>query len=228
MGELGVITGVSRGIGHAAALALAERGIDLALLGRASEAHTRAVDACRQRGVTVTSYELDLSDGEAVTRTGEQIAEVHGAPRVVLNNAARLERGPLVQQIDPAVWDDIMAVNLRAPFLLTRALLPSMLRARRGRLLHVSSISGTIGCPQMAHYGASKWGLLGFHHALSDELRGTGVQSIAILPGSVETDMLAKTPFPADMAAADVARVIVYHALDAPDAMHGARVQIYG
>jgi len=80
----------------------------------------------------------------------------------------------------------------------------------------------------MAHYGASKWGLIGFHRALSEELRGRGVQSIAILPGSVDTDMLKKTPFNPDMSAEEVADVIIYYGLDAPAAVHGATVQVYG
>ena len=92
----------------------------------------------------------------------------------------------------------------------------------------MSSISGTIGCPHMAHYGTSKWGLLGFHAALHDELKGTGVLSIAILPRSVDTDMLAKVPFPPDMTAEAVAEVMVYYGLDAPAAVAGARVQVYG
>jgi 3-oxoacyl-[acyl-carrier protein] reductase len=151
-----------------------------------------------------------------------------GAPDAVINNAAQLEHGPRVHEIDIAVWDRIIATNLRGPFLLSRALLPPMLAAGRGRLLHVASVSGTIGCPQMAHYGASKWGLLGLHAALTEELRGSGVASIAILPGSVDTAMLEKTPFAPDMPASDVAEVMGYYALDAPASVHGARVEIYG
>lgn len=224
MSDLVVISGVSRGIGRSAALAFAERGLPLALLGRDSDGHRQTVIDCKERGVAVTSYVCDMADRDAIESAAADI----GTPRVVINNAARLERGPKVQDIDVGVWDNIIAVNLRGPFLLTRALLPAMLGAGRGRFLHVSSVSGTIGCPHMAHYGSSKWGLIGFHMALSDELRGTGVQSIAILPGSVDTDMLKKTPFPPDMPADDVAQVMLYYALDAPDAVHGSQVPIIG
>jgi NAD(P)-dependent dehydrogenase (short-subunit alcohol dehydrogenase family) len=92
----------------------------------------------------------------------------------------------------------------------------------------VSSISGTIGCPRASAYGASKWGLIGLARSLAEELRGTGLTSVAVLPGSVDTDMLAKTPFPPDMSAEDVAAVIAFQVLQAPAAMNGACVPVYG
>ena len=228
MGELVVITGVSRGIGRAAALKFADRGADLALLGRPSERYDATVADCSARGARVQSYACDMADADQVAASAEALLAQLGPPAVVVNNAARLERGADVQKIDIDVWDSIMAINLRGPFLLSRALLDSMLERGCGRLLHIASVSGTVGCPQMAHYGASKWGLIGFHRALSEELRGRGVQSIAILPGSVDTDMLKKTPFNPDMSAEEVADVIIYYGLDAPAAVHGATVQVYG
>ena len=228
MTELVLITGVSRGIGRACALAFAERGKRLALVGRASEGQEATRAACEALGADVRAYACDVAQHDDVERAARRVLDEQGCPHVVINNAGMLERGPRVHEIDVDVWDRILAVNLRGPFLVTRALLPAMLEAGRGRFLHVSSISGTIGCPQMAHYGASKWGLLGFHAALSDELKGTGLVSVAILPGSVDTDMLAKVPFPPDMTAEAVAEVMVYYALDAPVAIAGARVQVYG
>lgn len=227
-GGLAVITGVSRGIGKACALAYAERGVRLALLGRPSEAQEATRAACEALGVEATSYTCDLAERRDVEAAAADLMERQGVPTVVVNNAGLLDRGPKVHEIDVDLWDRILAVNLRGPFLLTRALLPAMLKEGRGRFLHVSSISGTIGCPQMAHYGASKWGLIGFHEALSEELRETGVISIAILPGSVDTDMLRKVPFPPDMGPEAVAEVMTYYGLDAPVAVAGARVQVYG
>jgi 3-oxoacyl-[acyl-carrier protein] reductase len=222
-----VVTGVSRGIGRAAALAFAERGCALALIGRDSERHRATVEDCRARGVRVEDFPCELADAEALQQTATALLAM-GTPAVVLHNAAELERGAKVHELAVEAWDRMMAVNLRAPFVLTRALLPAMLAAGRGRVLFVSSVSGTIGCPEMAHYGASKWGLIGLSKALADELRGTGLQAMAVLPGSVDTDMLRKTPFPPDMSAEDVAQVIVFHALDAPDAMNGANVEVFG
>ncbi|MEZ4437561.1 MAG: SDR family oxidoreductase [Polyangiaceae bacterium] len=228
MSQHAVITGVSRGIGRAVALQLAARGVTLSLLGRPSEGHEATVAACRARGVRVGSHACDLADPASVSAAARGLLAAEGTPTVVVNNAAILERGRRVQDIEPDEWDRVLAVNLRGPFLLTRALLPAMLGAGRGRFLHVSSISGTIGCPEMAHYGASKWGLLGFHAALSEELKGTGLLSVAILPGSVDTEMLEKTPFPPDMTPEEVAGLMVFYALDAPSAVAGARVEVYG
>lgn len=228
MSPLVVITGVSRGIGRACAVAFARRGARLALMGRASEGQEATRAACEAAGAQVRAYACDVAERADVEQASRRVLDEQGCPTVVINNAGMLERGPKVHEIDVDLWDRILAVNLRGPFLLTRAFLPAMLEAKRGRFLHVSSISGTIGCPHMAHYGTSKWGLLGFHAALSDELKGTGVLSVAILPGSVDTDMLAKVPFPPDMTPEAVAEVMVYYALDAPVAIAGARVQVYG
>lgn len=229
MTEVAVITGVSRGIGRACALAIAERHMGLALVGRPSESHSETRRACAERSdAQVESYDCDLSKHDDIERTCAAIIDRHGAPSLVINNAGHLERGPLVHEIDIATWDHILDTNLRGPFLVSRALLPSMLAAKRGRFIHIASISGTIACPHMAHYGASKWGLIGFHKALSEELRGTGVSSIAVLPGSVDTAMLEKTPFEPDMSADEVAKVVVYYGLDAPPVVHGAEVQVYG
>ena len=223
-----VITGVSRGIGRATALAFANRGVELALLGRESDAHAQTCSDCRDLGVTVHSYACDLADHEAIGTAAQALLADGDPPDVVVNNAALLERGPRIHELQIEAWDRIMAVNLRGPFLLCRALLPAMLARGSGRFIQIASISGTIGCPQMAPYGVSKWGLIGFTRALADELRGTGLQALAILPGSVDTARLAQTPFEPDMSADDVAAVILVHALDAPAAVTGSCVQIYG
>lgn len=228
MSEAAVITGASRGIGRACALALAERGLDLALLGRASEHHEEARRQCEERGARALSYTCDMTDADAIEHAAQALLSDFGAPRVVVHNAAELEHGPRVHEIAIERWDRQLAVNLRGPFVLARALLPAMLAAGRGRHLFVSSISGTIGCPKAAAYAASKWGLLGLCKSLAEELRGTGLSALAVLPGSVDTDMLAQTPFTADIAASDIAGVVSYCALDAPDAMNGAFVEVFG
>jgi 3-oxoacyl-[acyl-carrier protein] reductase len=178
--------------------------------------------------VQAESYACDLAHAREIERAAGDILSAQGAPTVVVHNAAALERGPKVHEIDPQVWDHILGVNLRAPFILTRALLPAMLAAQRGRVLFIGSISSRQGCPTMAHYGAAKWGLVGLMRSLSDELAGTGLMSLAILPGSVDTDMLKQTPFTPDMTADEVAAVITFYALDAPRAVAGATVEVFG
>ena len=228
MSELVVITGASRGIGRAAARAFASRGCRLALLGRPSARQDEAEKELRQLGVEVHAYPFELTDASALAAAAERLLAVQGTPRIVVNNAGDLVRGPRIHETAVEDWDRVLAVNLRAPFLLCRALLPAMLAAGRGRFVHVSSISGTIGSSGAASYSASKWGLIGLSKSLADELRGTGLQSVALLPGSTDTDMLSQTPFPALMSADDVAKMLVFYALDAPDAVQASVVEMFG
>jgi NAD(P)-dependent dehydrogenase (short-subunit alcohol dehydrogenase family) len=225
---LAVITGPSRGIGRAITLAMARRGLSLALVGRPGDRLDAVAAQCLGLGVMANIYPCDLTDADAIARVANSLTTELGPPRCVINNAAELVRGPLVHETDVADWDRVLTVNLRAPFLLCRALLPAMLNVGRGRFVHVASISATIGSPNAAAYGASKWGLVGFSKSLAEELRGTGLTSVAVLPGSVDTDMLKKTPFEPQMSADQVADLVVYYALDAPDAVQGAAVEMFG
>jgi 3-oxoacyl-[acyl-carrier protein] reductase len=151
-----------------------------------------------------------------------------GVPAVVVNNAGIVRRGARIHEVLPEHWDEVIAVNLRGPFLITRAFLPAMLAEGRGRFIQVASISATLGSPGAASYAASKWGLVGLSKSLSEELRGTGLESIAILPGSVDTDMLAGSGFTPRMSAEDVAGMIVYAGLDAPAAVTGSAIEMFG
>jgi 3-oxoacyl-[acyl-carrier protein] reductase len=103
-----------------------------------------------------------------------------------------------------------------------------MRRARRGRIIHVASISAAVGSPGAAVYAASKWGLVGFMKSLAGELADSGVATLAVLPGSVDTDMLVGSGFHPRMTAAEVARTIVYYALEAPLAHNGGVVEMFG
>jgi ATP-dependent Lon protease len=147
---------------------------------------------------------------------------------VVVNNAGIVRRGKFVHETAIEDWDQVIAVNLRGPFLVSRAFLPSMLARGSGRFIHVASISSTIGSPGAASYAASKWGLVGFSKSLAEELRGTGLTSVAILPGSVDTDMLKGSGFTPQMSASDVADMIVHAALDAPAALTGSAIEMFG
>ena len=225
---LAVVTGASRGIGRATALALARRGMSLALLGRESALSDEVRAELASLGARSRLFTCDVGDPEAVGVACEAVLEELGVPEVVVNNAGVVRRGTLVEETEVEAWDDVIAINLRGPFLVTRALLPSMKRAGRGRFVHVASISSTLGCPRNASYAASKWGLLGFSKSLAEELRGTGLLSVAVLPGSVDTDMLRGSGFEPLMTPEEVARTIEHLALDAPAAMNGAAVELFG
>ncbi|WP_437762397.1 SDR family oxidoreductase [Sorangium sp. So ce281] len=228
MTDVAVVTGPGRGIGRATALALARRGLSIALLGPPSPRLDEVTDEVRRLDVAALPVPCDVASEEQVARASAEVVAWLGAPRVVVNNAGIVSRGAKVHETAPAAWDEVIAVNLRGPFLISRAFLPAMLKEGRGRLVHVGSISSTLACPGNASYAASKWGLIGLSKSLAEELRGTGLQSVAVLPGSVDTDMLVGSGFPAQMSADEVARLLVYAALDAPDAVTGSAIEMFG
>lgn len=221
-----VVTGPSRGIGRATALELARRGVDLWLVGRPSAALDAVAAEAAAAGVRADPLACDLALADEVERAGEAL-NAHGAPVAVIHNAAIIERGR-IEDLSVAAWDRHLAINLRAPFQLTRALLPAMRRAGRGRFVFVGSISSTVGSPGAAAYCASKWGIVGLAKSLAEELTDSGLSAVAILPGSVDTEMLEGSGFAPRMSADEVARSIVHYALDAPLAHNGGVVEMFG
>jgi 3-oxoacyl-[acyl-carrier protein] reductase len=179
-------------------------------------------------GAPVTrAFGCDLADAEETERTVGALLAEFPSPDVLINNAGVVHRG-LVEVTSTAAWDDTLAVNLRAPFLLARGVVPGMRRARRGRIVFVGSIASTIGSARHAAYAASKWGIVGLMKSLAAELEDTGVVTLAVLPGSTETRMLEGSGFPPRMSAEDVAKTIVHYALDAPAAHAGAVIEMFG
>ncbi len=227
-GDLAVITGASRGIGQATALLFARRGVRVALLGRSGPMLDEAAETTRAVGVDARPFACDVAHEDQVATVAEEVLATMGTPRIVINNAGIVRRGKDVHETSPVDWDEVIGVNLRGPFLVSRAFLPSMLTAKRGRLVHVASISATLGSPKAASYAASKWGLVGLSKSLAEELRGTGLQSVAVLPGSVDTEMLVGSGFEPRMSADDVASFLVYTSLDAPDAVNGSALEMFG
>lgn len=227
MSDVAVITGASRGIGRATAEALVRRGFAVALLGRVHADVAAVAAEIEREGGRALPVECDVSDAAAVDRAAQTVLRELGAPRVLVNNAGVVERAR-VDEMSEESWDHVVDVNLKGPFLVSRAFLPAMKRQETGRIIHVSSISATLGSAGASAYCASKWGLVGFMKSLAEELRGTGLQTLAVLPGSVDTRMLHGSGFAAQMTAEDVASTIVWAALEAPQAANGSAIEIFG
>ncbi len=224
---IALVTGASRGIGRATAVELADRGVQLILLGRPSSALTETDALLTERSASLGKVEVDLADADGTAAACRRIVAQFGAPDIVINNAGIVDR-VAIEQTSLVSWERQMAVNLRAPFLITRELLPSLRAKRQGRIIHVASISATLGAANASAYCASKWGLVGFMKSLAEELRDSGLMTLAILPGSVDTDMLKGSGFEPRMQPEDVAKTIAHYALDAPLAHNGSVIEMFG
>jgi NAD(P)-dependent dehydrogenase (short-subunit alcohol dehydrogenase family) len=146
-----------------------------------------------------------------------------GKPDAVVLNAGVLERGPL-ESFTAAQFDRVLGVNLRGAFLCAR----EAFRAGASRIVAVGSISGTLGTAHAAAYNASKWGLTGLMKSLAEEGRERGIFCATVLPSGVDTEMIRKTPFQPSMQPQDVAKVVRFLCTEAPFAMTGSAVEVFG
>jgi NAD(P)-dependent dehydrogenase (short-subunit alcohol dehydrogenase family) len=209
-----LITGASQGLGEALALAHARhrRGVRLALVARGAAGLERTVSRCEKLGADAHGFVCDVTDAEAVARLPAALAKRFrgGAPDVVLNNAGRFTPSRLADTT-PALFDEMMAANLRSAYLVTRAFLPALEARGSGDLVFISSICGKIGLPGCAAYTAAKHGLTGLAAALRAETRGSGLRVLAVHPGAIDTPVWKDAPVPRErlMSAAGVAQAVV-------------------
>jgi NAD(P)-dependent dehydrogenase (short-subunit alcohol dehydrogenase family) len=218
-----IVTGGGRGIGAAVARALTARGLRVTAFARTAAEVERVV----REGGAALAVAGDVRREADVRALREAHERALGPTDVLVNGAGILARG-LAEDLSPDAFREVLDVNLVGPFLCAREVIPGMKARRRGRIVNVASISGTLGTPLASPYNASKWGLIGLTKCLAEELREAGVQCLAVSPGSTDTAMLAQTPFPPRMTAEEVAKAIVFAALDAPDAMTGANLEVFG
>lgn len=190
-GRVALVTGASRGIGRAVAVALARLGADVAIGCTAPSPGATAtlaeVEAAGSRGTVVAA---DLRQRPAAARVVETVTASLGAPSILVNNAG-ITRDGLAVRLSDEDWDAVLEVDLGAAFRLCRAVLRPMLRQRWGRIVNVSSVAGVMGNPGQSNYSAAKAGLIGLTKALSREVAGRGITVNAVAPGFVETDMTA-------------------------------------
>jgi NAD(P)-dependent dehydrogenase (short-subunit alcohol dehydrogenase family) len=222
-GRTAIVTGGGRGIGLASARALTAGGARVTVFARS---HAELAAAVRTGGAELAVRGDVASEADVANLVAEHERAL-GPCDVLVCAAGQLVRG-VAEATDPADFRRVLEVNLVGPFLCARAVLPGMKRRHRGRIVNVASISATRGTPESGAYNASKWGLVGFTKSLAEELRPHGVQALSVSPGSTATAMLRQTPFPPEMDPEDVARVIAWCAGEAPDAMTGADVEVYG
>ncbi len=188
-GRVALVTGGGRGIGRAIALALARAGADVAVAARTVPEIEAVAAEIAALGRRTYFFPLDVSDRALLARTPAIVQERLGPIDLLVNNAGLHASAP-VQRTDDATWDAVLAIDLTAPFLLTRACLPGMYERHFGRVINVASVAGRIGLKYGSAYAAAKHGVLGFTRSLALESAKKGVTANAICPSWTETQMM--------------------------------------
>jgi NAD(P)-dependent dehydrogenase (short-subunit alcohol dehydrogenase family) len=237
-GRVAVVTGAARGLGHAAAARLRERGAAVAINVRGRE---RAEQAARELGADVLAVDGDIAADGVPERIVDQTVNRFGRIDILINNAA-LPLTTRFEQISAEEWRQAIEVNLTAPFLLIKAALPHMKRQQYGRIVNVSSTAGrmvsTLGG---AHYTSSKTGLLGLTRAAAKELGKYGITVNAVCPGMIDTELTRESaspelletlasgfPVPRLGTALEVADLICFAASEGAGYITGASLDING
>ena len=183
-GKVAIVTGASRGLGRAAATALIDQGVRVLAVARSLE-DLQALESPAPE--TIRARQCDMHDTEDVEKLPGEAIDAFGRLDIVVNNAGIAPAGRFLEQA-VSVWDDVMAVNVRAPAVLTRAAGQHLVGQGSGKIINIASTSGILGKAMLVTYSASKGALVQFTKALAAEWSSKGVQVNAIAPGAFATD----------------------------------------
>jgi len=238
-GQVGIITGGTRGIGSAIAKALALRGVNIVVASRnAEEAHEQAAKLS-DLGIKAMGVRLDVSKSEEVLTVFEKIRNAFQRIDILINNAGITKDGLLLRMKEEA-WDTVIDINLKGVFLCTREALKDMVSQKYGRIVSVTSVAAFMGNPGQANYGASKAGIVGFTKTVAKEYANRGITANAVAPGFIETamtDVLKDTvkeevkkliPMGRFGTAEDVARAVVFLASPQSEYITGQVIHVNG
>lgn len=189
MNGVALVTGASRGIGRSIALKLAADGLSVAVnfLSNAEKADA-VLSEVEAAGGTAIAVRADVGDDDAVTAMFATVADELGPVSVLVNNAGITDDG-LLLRMNVGQWDNVLNTNLRSVFLCTKAALRPMLRAKSGRIINITSVSGIAGNPGQGNYAAAKAGIIGFTKSIAKEVGSRSITVNAIAPGFIRTDM---------------------------------------
>ena len=188
-GKVAVVTGAGRGIGQAIALSLAKSGCRVVLSARTRAQLEEVQRKIQQAGGEAATVPADLTRDEAIETLAAESRRAYGAVDILINNAGWGKRAPVVK-INAEDLDQTLRLNLRAPILLAKRLLPDMIAKNEGAVINIGSVSGKTGEANGAAYSATKFGLIGFTQSLYEEVREQGIKVSVILPGFVDTPLI--------------------------------------
>lgn len=193
-GKVALITGASRGIGQAVALEMARGGADIAVNYSGSEAAAQAtVDQVKALGRKAIMVKANVADADEVAAMVEAVQAEFGHIDILVNNAG-ITRDTLLMRMKDSDWDDVININLKGVYLVTKAVSKLMMKQRSGRIINMSSVVGVTGNAGQANYSASKAGVIGFTKTCAKELASRGILVNAIAPGFIHTDMTDVLP----------------------------------
>jgi 3-oxoacyl-[acyl-carrier protein] reductase len=190
-GQNAIVTGASQGLGKSIALTLAASGCRVACVARNAAKLTDTVNQIIAAGGKAEAFSADVNDKEGIENVIRIVAEDWGKLDILVNNAG-ITRDTLLPAMSDEQWDEVINTNLRGTFLFTRAAAQRMMRARYGRIINISSVSGLIGNPGQTNYSASKAGVIGLTRSLAKELAKRKVTVNAVAPGFIASEMTDK------------------------------------
>jgi len=239
-GKVAIITGASRGIGKSIAETFIKEGAKVAFTYLSSEEKAKALESeLSAMGGTAKGFKSNASEFEAAQKLADAVMEEFGQIDILVNNAG-ITKDNLLMRMGEQDWDDVININLKSAFNLTKAVLRPMLKARIGSIINMSSVVGVSGNPGQANYAASKAGMIGFSKSVAQELGSRNIRCNAIAPGFIETEMTDSLdenvvqgwrdaiPMKRGGTPEDVAKVTVFLASDLSSYVTGQTINVCG
>ena len=230
--KVALVAGGTGGLGHAVSLAFLQEGAKVVVTYR----QQKEFDALKSEGGAnaslVDGHNVDVTDEIAVRGLIDQVVTAHGHIDVLVNTVGAYAGGVNLWELDPKIFDQMLALNLRSGYMLARATIPSMLKQKRGAIVNVAAKAAFDHGAGASAYAASKAGALALMDSLAAEVKGSGVRVNTILPSIIDTEANRKAIPNADFAKwpkpADIAKVILFLCSDEAKVIHGAALPVYG
>ena len=229
--RVALITGAGRGIGRAIAVAFAREGARVAVTGRNSQRLAQVVDEIRAVGGEAESFVLDVTNADDPERAVDQVTRIWGRIDILVNNAGVITYHTPVWETSIEQWDEVMNTNLRGMFLVSRAVIPEMMKREQGVIINIGSSSGRLPEGDYGAYVTSKFGVVGYTASLAHSLRSHGIRVNGINPDWVDTDMARaydRDGHPDWITGEQIAQAALYLAAHAPKLMTGQFIDLFG